>query len=178
MIKRRAIITIALALAIGALSLFYLLPTFRAVRALHQTIAEERAILEFRYANRQALRRILVDVERLYRELPTLHKLAVPEGTELAFIREIEARAARSSLTPEIRVDQPADKGPAGYARRMRFTVTATGAFPNIGTFVEDLERLPNVFLDPSITVTAGGDREQGVRIMYQADISWPRVSE
>lgn len=175
MTKRIAISNIVLALSIGALSLFYLLPTFRDVRKLHQTISEERAILEFRYANRQALRHILENVERLYGELPALRALAVPEGTELAFIKEIETRAARSGLTPEIRVDQPTEKGPAGYGRRMRITVSAAGPFTGIGTFVEDLERLPNVFLEPTITVTASGDHGETARIVYQADVSWPR---
>lgn len=175
MFRRLAATITVLAIASTLIALLVVIPTARTIRALNQTISENRARLEFQYANRQIIRKILNDLERLHQDLPTLRSLAVPEGSELDLVTAVEKTADARNLTHELRLLKPTGAPRAGYARTLGIQITVDGSFDHIAAFVEDLERLPQVFLHPRATITAvRTNTSSNTRAVFNADLSWP----
>lgn len=169
--------TSILAVALAAIIIFWTVPTVRSINVLNGQIADARARLEFQYANRQVLRKILADLERLAADLPTLRSLAVPEGSELALVTAIEKRADERGLNHTLQISQPAEQKNATYDRELGVDLAVKGSFSSIAAFIEDLERLPQVFLSPRLSITVNREGGSELEARYHAAVSWPGVN-
>lgn len=174
MLTRLIISNAALFVAIALLAALHTVPTARSVRRHSQAIAEARASLEYRYANRHLLRKILEDVDELTAALPALRAIAVPEGTELNLVREIERLAGTHGVTQKLRPLPQPESGPTDYRRQLGLEITATGDFRALAAFLEDVERLPHAFLKPRIAFTTAKDGAV-TTLQYSASVSWPK---
>ena len=178
MLRRLLILDIILLLGVATKIALWIIPDLQRNNELNARITASLARLEYRYANRQILRRILGDLERLRDELPTLRRLAVPEGQELGTVTTIEELAERHALTHELRLTQPTAAKPSGYERELGVEITTKGSFQETARFLEDLERLPQVFLKPRLTITARSEDGKTIEARYAAALSWPHSTD
>lgn len=176
MMIRLAVTTGVLSAGVLVMLFFGVLRPLSEIKTLNLAIAQDRTNLEFRYANRQVLRKILADLESLSDELPVLRAVYLNEGSELEFVQQIEAAAQTLSLEHRLSLTQPPETTPATYARRLGVDIRIKGPFRSLARFIEELERLPLVTLDPALLITH--QRDTGtVEAAYHVAVPWPRIS-
>lgn len=179
-IKRRITITIGV-LGGAALVLIaaVIVPSVSRIRTLRAEILTERTKIQRRYDLRNYVRNSINEIDRTRKELSDLRTIAVHEGEELQFVEALEHAAETTGVEMNLDLVTANQKDISSWERWIPLQISATGDFPLVMSFLNEVEHLPYYVIFDGITVssgrmaTGGGPGNGTVTANFSGNVYW-----
>lgn len=174
---------IAISIAVFATSAVILvaavgLPSMFRIRALRDEIVGERQKIDRRYALRNYVRNSLAEIESARKELTALQVIAVREGDELDFITAVEGAAASTGVSMTMDLQTVNQQDISDWERQVPIKFEVAGQFPQVASFLNEMEHLPYYVILDSLLVTTprrggGALRDGSVEALFSGVVYW-----
>ncbi|GEM_PF-5984604 len=126
-----------LVLIIGII-IFVFIPSLTKIKTITKAIDRERMELEKLYTRGQVVHEVKIKLEQTKKDLPLLEATILKAGTELDWIKRVEALALGHSLEQRLNLGTAVQENGLSV---IPFTMEIKGNWPDVLSYVRDLER-------------------------------------
>ncbi len=147
--------TAALLLLAAAVVGFVIVPTVTQIRDLTDELANQQMEIERQYILRNYVKRALTDIETAQAKFDKIKDTSIMQGEELQFIQALERAANVSGVAQQISLETVNEVELTLWEKEIPLKLHIQGAFPNVMSWLNEVEHLEYYILFDSISISA-----------------------